>query len=197
MNKGNKIQRQVRKTAFLLCTLLLAIPALAQTQFKQQAGTGVFTVFGTSTLHEWEMVSKEGAYQATFKLNTDGTPAQLSALTVSIPAESLKSGKGAMDKNAYTSLKTDQFKSIAFTLTTAKVEGEKIKCTGNLTVAGTTKPMDLEATCKLAGGLVVCKGTKSFKMTEFKVEPPTFMFGSIKTGDEIKVAFEVSLAAAK
>jgi len=34
-------------------------------------------------------------------------------------------------------------------------------------------------------------------MTDFKVEPPSFMFGTIKTGDEITVSFEAVLSTNK
>jgi hypothetical protein len=44
---------------------------------------------------------------------------------------------------------------------------------------------------------MVCKGSKKIKMTDFNVEPPSFMFGSVKTGDEITVTFDVTLAQIK
>jgi hypothetical protein len=31
------------------------------------------------------------------------------------------------------------------------------------------------------------------KMSEYNVEPPSFMFGAMKTGDEITVKFNVTL----
>jgi hypothetical protein len=34
-------------------------------------------------------------------------------------------------------------------------------------------------------------------MTEYNVEPPTFMFGSVKTGDEINVIFDLAFAPVK
>ena len=33
-------------------------------------------------------------------------------------------------------------------------------------------------------------GEKSIKMTDFNVEPPTALFGSITTGDEITIKFK-------
>src|SRR5205085_5914337 len=113
------------------------------------------------------------------------------SLVFSLAAESLKSGKSAMDKNAYNALKTDINKQIAFQLVSAKIEGNKILCTGKLKIAGTTKQIDVEvAYTTLPGGSLQCKGSKKILMTDYKVEPPTFMFGSVTTGDEITISFD-------
>ncbi|HNA42827.1 MAG TPA: YceI family protein [Saprospiraceae bacterium] len=73
-----------------------------------------------------------------------------------------------------------------------------IECTGNLTIAGTTKPVTLTATVAAKdGGILHCTGSKTFKMSEYQVEPPTFMFGTVKTGDEITVTFNVDLSPVK
>ena len=36
---------------------------------------------------------------------------------------------------------------------------------------------------------VVLKGEKTFKMTEFKIDPPKALLGTITTGDEITIKF--------
>lgn len=156
------------------------------------------TIAGTSTMHDWTMTSKDGILQTNFTLQNDGSLAQINSLNVTVASESLKSGKGAMDKNAYNSLKTDKHKQITFALSSSKVEGNLVKCTGTLTIAGVTKTIDLDATCKvMPDNTLNCKGSKKLKMTDYKVEPPTFMFGSIKTGDEITVNFETTLSPVK
>lgn len=40
----------------------------------------------------------------------------INQLKISVPAESLKSGKEGMDKNAYNALKTDQYRTIKIDL---------------------------------------------------------------------------------
>lgn len=198
MNRNN-INLKIWIPGILMIALLISTIGIAQAQTGyKQTGASLVKVAGTSTLHEWEMTSKEATYQANFKVSPEGAPVQLNSLTVSIPAESLKSGKGAMDKNAYNSLKTDQYKTITFALTTSKMEEGKIKCNGNLTISGVTKPIEIVATCKTqSDNSMKCNGSKALKMTDYKVDPPTFMFGSIKTGDEITVTFDVNLSPVK
>jgi polyisoprenoid-binding protein YceI len=184
----------VRNTFLLV--LVLAFAANAQTY--KQTGDSYLNVAGKSTLHDWTMTSKEPVLQVAFEMGSDGLPAQVKTLTLTVPAQSLKSQHSAMDKNAYSSLKTDKFKNITFVLTSAKVTKGSIECSGNLTIAGTTKPVTLTATVTTKdGGILHCTGSKTFKMSEYQVEPPTFMFGTVKTGDEITVTFNVDLSLVK
>jgi polyisoprenoid-binding protein YceI len=180
----------------VLALLLIAMGSYGQTNYKQSGATTV-TIAGTSTMHDWTMTSQGANYNAGFEVNADGTPSVLNTVSVTVPAESLKSKETAMDKNAYKSLKTDKFKDITFQLTTAKIVQKTITCTGNLTIAGTTKPIDVDVVYEVKNGNLVCKGSKKIKMTDFKVDPPTFMFGAIKTGDEITISFDVTLAPIK
>ena len=176
--------------------LLIASSSFGQTNYKQNGATTI-TIAGTSTMHDWTMTSEVANYNASFEVNADGTPSALNSVTVTVPAESLKSKEKAMDKNAYKSLMTDKYKDITFKLTSSKITGKTITCNGNLTISGTTKPVDVEVTYEVKNGNLVCKGSKNIKMTDFKVEPPTFMFGAIKTGDEITISFDVTLSPTK
>jgi polyisoprenoid-binding protein YceI len=67
---------------------------------------------------------------------------------------------------------------------------------GTLTVAGKENKvsMDVEAT-RLADGTVKAKGLVPIKMTDYGIKPPTAIFGRLKTGDEVKVNFELVIGA--
>ena len=174
-------------------TLLLA---QAQQTFRQ-SGKVTIGIAGTSTLHNWEMVSSTGTCQATFTVGTDGNLEAVHAASFNTPAESLKSGKAPMDHNAYKALKTKEFKDISFLLTNGSVNGKTIRCKGNLTIAGSTKPVDLEATWNIAEKTTVLRLVKKIRMSDFQVEPPSFMFGSVTTGDEITIDIQLILAPAR
>jgi polyisoprenoid-binding protein YceI len=190
-------KRKTTAGILVLAIVLASLTAFGQDRYTQ-SGTSAISIDGTSTLHAWTMTSKEASYDAVFETNSQGAPVKLASLTVSLPAESLKSEKSAMDKNAYKALKTDTHKQIMFQLSSSKIDGKSIVCTGKLKIAGTTKQIDVDvAYTLLPDGSLKCKGSKKIVMTDYGVEPPSFMFGSVTTGDEITVSFDVTLAATK
>ena len=48
--------------------------------------------------------------------------------------------------------------------------------------------MDVECVVS-ADGALTCTGTHQLNMTDYSVKPPTFMFGAMKTGDAVTLAF--------
>lgn len=191
-------EKKIRTRAWILslAAVFVVLSAAGQANYRQ-SGTSTVMIAGTSTMHDWTMTSTGASYNATFEVNADGTPSKLTMVAFTLPAESLKSKEKAMDKNAYKSLNTDKYKEINFQLTSSIITGKTITCTGNLTISGTTKPVEIDITYEAKNGTLVCKGSKKIKMTEFKVEPPSFMFGTIKTGDEITISFDVTLSQIK
>ena len=105
-----------------------------------------------------------------------------------------------MDNNAYKALKTTSSKHISFLLTAATItqineNSYEVKAFGKLTVAGTTRDTDVTAEIKYSGAdkSFIVTGTKKLKMTDYNVKPPSFMFGTVKTGDEISISFKTKL----
>jgi polyisoprenoid-binding protein YceI len=185
----------IKKTRFaILFVLVFFHTALWAQQSYKLSGTPNITIAGTSTMHDWTMTSKQATSQAQFEMDAAGQLSKVNSIVVTIPAESLKSGKGAMDKNAYNALKTDKNKDIRFQLTSATVNGSNIVAQGTLTIAGSSKPTELTVTGKPEANGIRFQGSKKIKMTEFNVEPPSFMFGSVKTGDEITITFDITLS---
>jgi polyisoprenoid-binding protein YceI len=193
--KNNRIKIITRPVLTLTLSIIVMM-GVAQQSYRQSSNP-VFTIAGTSTMHDWTMTSTAANYNATFEVNADGTPSKLTMVSVTLPAESLKSKEKAMDKNAYKSLNTEKYKDITFQLTSSKISGKTITCTGNLTIAGATKPVDVDVVYEVRSEALFFKGSKKIKMTDFKVVPPSFMFGTIKTGDDLTITFEVTLVPNK
>lgn len=192
MNPGKKNQLTVLISSVLLLGLVVftSAPTLAQDSYKALKAN--VSISGTSTMHDWVM--KGDGFTCTSHFTLEGTKLiEAKGLQLTIPVTSLKSGKGAMDKNAYSALKADDNKQIVYALTSSKIVGNKIISSGNLTIAGVTKPMEVESTFIInADNTINTKTSKSFKMSEFNVEPPSFMFGSVTTGDAITLTFDLT-----
>lgn len=190
MNPRGKTN-MITRTLVVFCLLVFSAGfTQAQDAYKIQKASVV--IAGTSTMHDWEMKGQSVTCNASFKTESNKIT-EVSALQLTIPVSSLKSGKGAMDKNAYSALKAEEHKQIVFTHSSSKIAGNKIISTGNLTIAGVTKAIEVESTYTVnADNTLSTKTTESFKMSEYKVEPPSFMFGSVTTGDAITLTFELT-----
>ena len=186
-------RKQPARFAGVLCLIIAVgfniIPAkiLAQTPYKNTEGSQI-KVFGTSNLHDWTMVAKTLTCEGTFIVKGDQL-VDVTALTLNIPVKNLKSNESLMDSRAYKTLKADQFSSIGFKLTSATVNAQQklIKATGNLTISGVSNLITLQISYLMSGDEILCKGSQSLKMTEYKIKPPSFMLGALKTGDDLKI----------
>jgi len=178
----------------LFILILTTQISMSQT-FKVNNPASKMEVLGTSNIHDWEIPAKD--FQGTIKLEMEnGQLVKISQLDFSVIAESLKSGKGGMDKNTYKALNTDEYKTIVYTLVkvnnidcTSKSQC-KITTSGYLTIAGTKKPIDINFDSKISEGNIVLSGNKAIKMSNFNIDAPTAMFGTITTGDEVNIKFQ-------
>lgn len=188
-----KIKRKLIITVITTFILLSGIRLQAQQLFNLNSGAEI-TVEGSSSLHDWEMTSSRASGEARIKLNNQQVES-IDKLSVSIPVRSLKSGKGQLDKNAYEALEAGKHPTIHFTLKEVRqITGEAIIASGTLTIAGTTKPVKLEAKYRVSGTSVKLEGDTMIRFTEFELDPPSAMFGAVKAGDEVQVTFQTAFS---
>ncbi|PZX58259.1 YceI-like domain-containing protein [Algoriphagus ratkowskyi] len=174
--------------------LLMWTPSVGQQSYFL-AGNQQFTVSGTSSIHDWDMNAKDdinGTAQLTIE---SGKLTKIQSLSIDLPVKSLKSGKGSMDNNAYEALTVKKYPSIKFEMTElTSISGNVVKVKGKVTIAGTTKIIPLEVIYSLNGSTIKFKGTQDILFSDFNVKPPTAVFGTIKTGNELTLAFEASFS---
>jgi len=180
----------------LLFSLILIISTVSFAQTNYHSKVVDIKLNGTSNIHDWEMVATSGISDASFVINASGQVTSLTALSFVLPAVNLKSGHGQMDKNTYKALNASKNPNISFTLISATVTASggnnyQINAVGKLSVAGTVKHTDLQATGKYnpADKSFTVTGVKKMKMTDYNVAPPKALMGTIKTGDAISIAY--------
>ena len=188
-------------TEFIFC-LLVSIQCLsAQQVYKILAAKDIdMKLSGTSTLHNWVMKAQTFTGEAQFVFNVDNISQlkSIKSLSFNLIVTDLKSGEKGLDKNAYKALKTDLYKDILYKLTSAAVMPKKdgkylIKAQGELTIAGVTKVVTMDVFAVInKDGSITCKGSNKLKMTDYKVKPPKFMLGTMKTGDDITLAYTMT-----
>lgn len=177
---------------FFLLGLLMLIATTGNAQTKYVlASSPTLKVSGGSSLHDWHMTTQTAKGEGMFVIER-GQFKSASSLTLSLQAESLKSGTSGLDKNAYKALKTDKNKEIRFVLKEFTGSGSSFTAKGDLTIAGVTKPVSLPLKLTTTDGKFQFEGSFTTKLTHFSIEPPTALMGTVKTHDEITISFKTT-----
>lgn len=162
-------------------------------QYRLDANLSSIYIDGTSTLHDWTSTVDDmtGSLNAVVE---GKSLKKLQSINVSIPVKSIRSGKSSMDKDTYTALNESEFPAIKFKLKTYNIGAEILTLSGELSIAGTTKLVKIKTPYEMKDGRIEIEGKQSVKMTDFNVEPPTAFIGTIKTGDELRIRFNLVFA---
>ncbi len=193
------MKKQIKGLALII---MIGITNIGYTQARykiQDTQDVAIKLSGTSTLHDWEMDATRAMGEAQFIFNSGNKSeiTSLKALTFTLEVKDLKSDSKGLDKNAYKALKADKHKYIKYQLSTASMTPKKggylLKTHGKLTVAGKSKDIAMDIHLVVNGNnTVTCKGSYQLNMTDYEVEPPSFMLGAMKTGDATTLDFEVT-----
>lgn len=193
-------RKAMKNKASLLLNIALILPFLLWIPVRPHTLKSFkMSIAGTSSLHKWESNASVATVKSDIVINEAGLEA-INSLYLEIDANSIKSSKGSiMDKKTWEALKTDQYPKITYQVT--KIEsiipagGEyDIKALGNLSIAGVKQAISMNVKGKiLSNGSLSIKGSKALKMTDFKIDPPTAIMGTLKTGNDITVSFDLVL----
>jgi polyisoprenoid-binding protein YceI len=186
----------ITKTGLLLTIAMLMIVTVNAQNFVIK--TSKSSIQGTSSLHDWESAITKLEWKGAFVIEK-GVIKSVPSAEVTIPVVGIKSTKGRiMDNKTYDAFLFEKNPTITFLLVTAQLRpegaGSAIDATGYLTMAGTMKSIKVTGLAKvLANGDVQLSISKKLKMTDFKMEQPTAMMGTITVGDEVTVNFDLTL----
>lgn len=194
--------------------LALTSTALADNWIKLASKPGgKVRMEGTSSIHDWyaEGAIIRGTFEIEPEFLTDKSLQSVKSLTtkelnpkadIAIPVRSLKSSGGQkMDEIMQEAMNMKAHRDIVFTLKEMVLKGQpdaagnaKLDTTGELTVAGRTKPCRFEvALQRLEGDRFKFSGETKLKMTDFGITPPSPNIPGmqrITTGDEVLIKFE-------
>ena len=174
--------------------LLISIGVNAQSyQLNNEASS--LHIDGTSNIHDWTIKAENTGGNLSLEFE-DSSLEDIELLEFTVMAKSLMSGKSGMDKNTYKALNTNKHKQITFKLkdvqSIEKVSTGiyNVKTTGSLEIAGTKRDIKLNFKLKSSSNAITLTGEHKLNMTNFGVEAPTAMFGTITTGEDVVVKFE-------
>ncbi len=196
----------MRKT-FLMATAAIGFGATAAAaqgpsavRLRLEPGSEV-TVEGTSTMHAYHCTTnKIMAYvdvDPGYTKDLTKIAKPIVSVKVNIVVNTLKCGNGTMDKNLYSTLNADKNPLITYTLSGYDIlnglsSSFAANTKGSLKISGTEKLIDMKVNAsRLSEGKVTAEGEQTLLMTDFGIKPPSFMLGTLKVGNEVKVKFNL------
>ncbi|MGE0077740.1 MAG: YceI family protein [Bacteroidales bacterium] len=189
------MKQQIKSILIIVFLFVLSERLIAQTAYEIKSYSIVIS--GTSNLHDWTADVEKVSGSLKLKIE-NGKISDIQNVEIVVDAASLKGSKGSiMNSKINDALKSEKYPKINFKSTqlgsiTENAGVNHINSTGILTIAGVSKSINIDSSGKLLpNGDIELSGIKKIKMTEYKVKPPTAMFGALTTGDEITIAFKV------
>ena len=196
----------MRKSLLMAATAagLSAATATAQgpsaVRLRLEPGSEI-SIEGTSTMHDFHCkTDKIMAYvdvDPNYTKDLTKVVRPIVSVKVNIVVKTLKCGNGTMDNNMYGTLNAGKNPLIQYTLSgydilDGSASGFGANTKGTLKIAGAEKVVAMKINAsRLNEGKATAEGTESLKMTDFGIQPPSFMFGRLKVGNEIKVKFNL------
>ena len=161
------------------------------------------SISGTSNVHDFHCkTNKINAYidvDPGYTKDLTKVTRPIVSVKVNIAVKSLSCGNRKMDENMYATLKADQNQLIRYTLSgydilNGSATAFAAKTNGTLTILGKDKivAMKVDAS-RLTEGKATAEGEETLLMSDFGIKPPSFMFGTMKVGNEVKVKFNLNV----
>lgn len=196
MSPNTMIKLTMTRILVVLMIFLLGGTVYGQTPYALK--TTKMTVDGTSSLHDWTSDVTKVEWVGSF-LVSENKVKEVKNVQVKIAVTSIQSTKGKiMDNKTYEAFKYEKNPTIIYKLNTISITDAALKANGTLTMAGTTKAIEMSVTAKvLANGDIQLTGSQKLNMRDYKMEPPTAMMGTIKVGEMVTVKFDLTLTPTK
>ena len=192
--------------AVMLAVAWMPVAAHAQEGELKLSATPAsrISVAGTSTVRDWKCDATQIEATVTGARIAMTAPAkEVSAAAknavLKVPVAKLECHNGTMNEHMRKALKANEHATIEYRITNWELaprsddEGS-LKTSGTLVMAGAEKPLSVELTAKrVADKSWHMTGSKTLKMTEWGIKPPSLMLGTMKVRDPVTIEFELIL----
>lgn len=162
-------------------------------------------LYGEANIKSWDAAITEVNGSLTLQNIENITAETLSPeafqnLTLTIPVEEIEAESGGLTSNIHKYLKGDDYPNITFDLNnvtdiTEQEDGSfLISGSGVISAAGAENTVEMQVTASLVNDGIQFAGEQELLMTDFGIDPPTAVFGTIRSRDEIRIEFDVSFS---
>ena len=152
---------------------------------------------------ESDAVGRTGDVTGSITVESNGDGARLTGGTLSVDTTTIQSDESRRDNRLRNEgLQTDQYPTATFTVTqpvdvpAAALAGTatKITLTGDLTLHGVTKSVQIPAQAQLVGNTMQVAGSLTFSLADFQISPPNVGGFVLSIADEGTLEFLVSFS---
>jgi len=187
----------------LLATVQLAEAQNSDFQLTLEPGYEM-KIDGTANVRDWDADVK--TIDATFVLSEFDfsdleslTPDHFKTMELTIPVEDIESDSGRLTRNLQGYLKRDEHPTITFNMSdvesvTVEDNEATIIAKGIMNAAGVDYETTMNVTATLNDGTITFSGSQDLLMTDFNIDPPTAVMGTIRARDEISIIYTLTFS---
>lgn len=164
--------------------LIFLVPAMVSAQSSSYSldESSTMVIKGTSSIHDWEATVEQmnvNMQLAPGQLEQETLSSPVESFSITVPVESIESGKGGMNRKIYGALKEDDHPQIMFELQSTELNGADatsesftLQATGTLTVAGNSKEVTFPVNAtRVDANSFRFEGSYSLNMKDYDVDP--------------------------
>ena len=185
----------IKKTAFSLTLMVLAFAAASAQSAILIKDQSSVTISGTSSLHDWH--EKVNDFTTTLVITAkDGMDCAIEKVIFVSKSASISSDNSIMTDKTLAAIQAKKYPEITFSsnapMPIPAHDGDfSATVIGVLNLNGVTKTLSIPVKGVYAGGKISVTGSHSIKLSDYSIKPPTAMLGTLKTGDEVTVHFDL------
>jgi len=189
----------IRRAIGGILMLMFYSSLFSQIIYTTESSKSKMIVKGTSNLHDWEEQVEKINCKCDIKIENNQLKT-INNVTFSCLSKDIVSGNSIMDSKTQTALKSEKYSDIWFhsNFTSAPLQTGNLfegKMPGSIFIAGVTRNMEIIYKVKITDpSHLIIYGNAKIDMTLFNVVPPTALFGTLTTGKDVVIEFEISLS---
>lgn len=197
--------RLLSSIPLLLASLLVvAWSSLALVSYTFESTPNEMSVEGGSTLHDWScpIESIEGSLQLDTAQTDDSVPLSgIGSVQVRVPVDAIQCDKETMNEKLREALQMNAYPEVYFNLDKAQIKSLPeandgwvgVNATGELILAGERRQIELPVKAqRQANDAFRFVGEHTILLSDYDIDRPSAMFGTIKTSKEVTVKFDVT-----
>jgi polyisoprenoid-binding protein YceI len=192
------------KRIFLRISILLAlltngiVSAISQQSVRLLPTDSRIIITGTSNLHDWEETVTQFDIALVMKFEKNEILG-IDHVHFNCKSGSISSDYSLMTNKTMDALRTDKYPEIVFTMVSiAKLTSVNGKfsgiLTGDLDLAGVTKRINIAFSGNYENYIIKITAVKDINLNDFKIKPPTAMMGTLKTGENVVISFQLQFS---